>query len=403
MGVETSCHECKCEEKCPTPSGSPTKMMPFTFEEELCNPGEKCKSWAAASTKSIPLLQQKSAIALTEPRQRKIGRTSSSKGRKGIDDEKRLHFSFRYGDYVGLQLEEITNEIARLTLASLLVVVQVDAASAFARTKDGQCGLCAGDVIVEVNGRRGTAAQIRKELEEEVNYTACKGITLVVRPRPAAFYVEIPCSEADAYRKKLGMTAVMDKSSSDCILVQALRSEGLVPDWNATHGSLQIVAGDLIVEVNGISQDAPAMCRAMQDLQKSSSLRFRIMTARSHESQQECTSCLDQVEEPTDIVFKTSQQASTPCSSRWSEPMDIAFEYPESGLVARSAHDSTQASPGNRSSRSVSITPSKVTPSKLTPSKRKKSKRKNAMDSDSGEEVEISVFLGTPSKHWQGS
>lgn len=350
MGAETSsCHGCKCDDKCTTPNGTPTKVTRYEFEEEICNPEEKCNSWTADPTKSIPLLEQKSAIDLPPL----VKRTKSSRGRKGIDDEKRLHFSFSYGDHAGLELQETTNEVAGLTLASLLVVVHVEPESAFVRTKDGQHGVCAGDVIVEVNGRRGTAKQIRQILEEEINYAACKGIKLIVRPRPPTFYVEIPCDDDSG--KKLGMVAVVDKSNPDCVLVQALRSEGLVPDWNASHGSLQVCAGDLIIEVNGISGDAAAMCRAMQDLRIGSMVCFRIMTLRSH----------------------AAGQSSNACQS---EPMDAEFAYG-----------------GDDQANQENLPPPNYA---MTPSKRKKTKRKVKREivSDSEDEMEISVFLGTPSK-----
>jgi hypothetical protein len=54
----------------------------------------------------------------------------------------------------------------------------------------------------------------------------------------------------------------------------------LVPDWNKTHGSLRICAGDLITQVNDLLEgDANAMCKEIQSGHKGSLLRVHVRTS----------------------------------------------------------------------------------------------------------------------------
>lgn len=214
----------------------------------------------------------------------------SEKGRKGIDAERFLTFRLHPGSPVGLELADTTSGTGGPKLASLLVVANVEATSSFAKTVDGEIGITVGDTIVEANGRRGTATDLRKVLQQEkLNWSTERHVTLVVRPRPPAFDVDM-LREGPQW-ETLGITVVIDKNNPGCALVQALRSEGLVPDWNRTHGSLRICAGDLITQVNDLYEDAKAMCEEIQTGRRGSRLRFRVCTSIAGQAMARSVSC----------------------------------------------------------------------------------------------------------------
>jgi len=276
MGSTTSCHECKCEDRCQTPT-SPTKVRAFSYgesTEEVCDPEGRCKSWAPCAVLVQPVVHPKELPALSQKN------AYSDKGRIGIDGECQLRFRLQPGHRFGLELAETTVTQQAGTgkrLASLLVVANVESRSPFSRTADGQLGLVAGDVIVEVDGRRGTAAEVQDMLQQAVPSGTHRDTTLVARRRPSAFDVEL-LREGPNW-EMLGITVVIDKANPRCALVQALSSAGLLPDWNKAHGSLRICAGDLITQVNDIEEDATAMCREIMEGRRGSSLRFRVSTS----------------------------------------------------------------------------------------------------------------------------
>jgi hypothetical protein len=200
--------------------------------------------------------------------------SSCENGRNGIDNERILSFRLHPEEPFGLQLAETTSGTG---LASLLVVANVEARSSFARTADGRLGVAAGDVIVEADGRRGTAADVRDVLQQALSSGMQRDISLVVRPRPPAFDVEI--RRHGRHWETMGITVVIDKTNPGCALVQSVRDKGLVPDWNRSHGSLRICAGDLITEVNELHGDATAMVKEIQGGQRGSLLRLRVCTS----------------------------------------------------------------------------------------------------------------------------
>jgi len=181
-------------------------------------------------------------------------------------------FSIQHSARFGMMLDETLEPLPH----GLLVVARVDAGSAFGVTAQGSSGLIAGDVIVEVNGRQGPAAELRQVLRQEFSKSGQKTIDFVVRGRPPSFNIEVTREGASL---KLGIAAVGDQSNPGCLLVQGVHGDGLIPSWNAAHGSLCICKGDLITHVNGISKNVASM-RA--EVQKSSTkgcrLRFRIVT-----------------------------------------------------------------------------------------------------------------------------
>jgi hypothetical protein len=251
MGATGSCHDVRCVESKAHGSSSSGKIQGIAFdafhEEEVC------------SRQPLPELKKADLDA--------------------DDRECRLRFQLPPAAPFGLQLTEARCGSRGTSSSSALVVQHVTACSSLAKTIDGQPGIYAGDVIIEANGRRGTAAEVRDVLQQAVASSGTRDITLAVCRRPSIFDVEIPL---DASKQKLGIVAVIDKAYPGCVLVQSVRSEGIVPEWNAAHASLQICAGDLITEVNSISNDASAMCLEMQNNPRGiTSLQFRVAASKT--------------------------------------------------------------------------------------------------------------------------
>lgn len=239
-------------------------------EEEVCGPHERCKSWEPTVVSTVT--QRPAVPCQTSTTFQRM--SSCENGRNGIDNERILSFRLHPEEPFGLQLAETTSGTG---LASLLVVANVEARSSFARTADGRLGVAAGDVIVEADGRRGTAADVRDVLQQALSSGMQRDISLVVRPRPPAFDVEI--RRHGRHWETMGITVVIDKTNPGCALVQSVRDQGLVPDWNRSHGSLRICAGDLITEVNELHGDATAMVKEIQGGQRGSLLRLRVCTS----------------------------------------------------------------------------------------------------------------------------
>jgi hypothetical protein len=191
--------------------------------------------------------------------------------------QRRLNFCLQPSARFGMVLEETWEPLP----GGLLVVSSIDDCSAFAKTAAGGSGVWAGDVIVEVNGRQGAAAELRELLRQEVVANGQRFINLVVRSRPAVFHIDL-CREGKQWNK-LGIAAAAVESNSKCLLVQGVHSDGLFPAWNAAHGSLRICKKDLITHVNDVSLDAAAMKREIQQSSaQGSKLRFRIATPEGH-------------------------------------------------------------------------------------------------------------------------
>jgi hypothetical protein len=186
------------------------------------------------------------------------------------DGERRCYFSVNPEDRFGMVLEETLEPLPQ----GLLIVSGMDAGSAFMRTSSGAPGIRAGDVIVEVDGQRGRASELREALVNQFSINGQRMISLVVRSRPSAFNIELWRRGG----KKTGLTVGVDKTNAECLLVQNVHAKGLAPAWNAAHGSLRICKGDLITHVNGIAQDVEAMKREIENCTAgSAALRLRIV------------------------------------------------------------------------------------------------------------------------------
>lgn len=276
----SSCQQCTDE---PRPSAKERSIVREPWEEEICDPGNSCKSWEAfASRKTVgraTLQNSDSVHDGTSFLQRKQGWTGGIGGSTGIDQERRLSFRLQLGAGLGLTLSEARSGAAASN--NLLVVASVEGTRIFSKTIDGQPGINAGDVIVEVNGRRGTAAELQEVLHSAAASQSrfALRLNLVVRPRCTSFDVTVLRNGPNW--QTLGVKVAIDKNQPGCVTVQSVGKEGLVPDWNRSHGSLQIFAGDMICQVNGADGNAETLCRELKHGFKGSQLCFRVMAPSS--------------------------------------------------------------------------------------------------------------------------
>jgi len=249
MGANTSCHDCNCEKECK----DGTSIAAVNAYGGLCREPSQNGFY------------DEEVCSLRVPR---LFEEADQNG------ECRLRFQLLPAAPFGLQLAEATSQTPGGALSSVLVVQHVTDCSSLMETFDGQPGVHPGDAIVEANGRRGTAGEVRDALQQAVAASGTRDITLVVRRRPATFDVKIPLDASS--QQKIGIAAIIDKTNPGCVLVTSVRSQGAVPAWNAVHAFSQVCAGDLITEVNGISCDAAAMCKEMQGTRNRTLFSFRI-------------------------------------------------------------------------------------------------------------------------------
>lgn len=184
-----------------------------------------------------------------------------------LDDNGLLHLDFDLapGLKSGVKLVDLLDE--------QLVVSSVHPEGPLARTAFGDPGLVANDVILEVDGFPGSPAQLRQRLDDA--FTSGAWVSLLVQPRPNGFDVEV--KRQGRSWSKLGVIVRIERSDPFKIHVQGLREKGLLPAWNATNGpTLQILAGDCITHVNGVSKTAEEMYKDMQASELGALLRLRI-------------------------------------------------------------------------------------------------------------------------------
>lgn len=194
-----------------------------------------------------------------------------------MQEEMRLCFTLQPSDRFGMVLEETSEPVP----SGLLAVSGLDDWSAFAPKAAGGPAIKIGDVILEVNGKRGTSSEMREALVRafSANDDQSRIINLVVRSRPPAFNLELWRATGKQRKRRLGFVVCAAKSHPTCLKVQGVLEKGLVPSWNATHGSLRICRGDFITHVNGVSQDVEAMSKEMEESSRiGSALRVRVVT-----------------------------------------------------------------------------------------------------------------------------
>jgi len=272
---------------------------------------------------------------------------------ESLPHSQQRHCSFRLDQAArfGMVLEETLNPLP----GGLLVVTRMDSCSAFGRTAQGGYGLMAGDVIVEVNGTHGSASELREKLRLVFSVSGRRIIDLVVRGRPPFFNIEV--RRDGEHWNKLGMAAVTDKSNPGCLLVQGLHGEGLIPEWNAAHGSLCICKGDLITHVNDVTMDVAAMKdEVKRRAAKGSRLRFRIVTPAG-----QALGCQNEVQEATEDFAWPETTVPWDMQVRWLDKVD---EIDDSVSEVSTGCNSSSASLRNsRSTSSGTRTPEDSCPS----------------------------------------
>lgn len=276
---------CSCEDACAAKYGDNAggqMVVPpdYMWQEEVCRFEETSSNHIHGNyNQQAPALDSRHSDRSPLP---SPGRSSGSPPRSpgnqrqswqdlDADGNYHLHFMFRPSDRFGLQLVEFHNPPPD----GLLVVAQVEQSGSFASTAKHSPGLFAGDVIMQVNRRNGTAAALR----DTVNQVATNGgeLSLVVQSRPAAF--DVYMKRDGPNWKKLGLSVAIDRADSiPRMRVRTVRNEGLIPKWNETHGSLRICTGDWITQVNGIIKSAEEMFAMVQATKEGHELELRIET-----------------------------------------------------------------------------------------------------------------------------
>jgi len=176
-----------------------------------------------------------------------------------------LDFDLNPGLKSGVKLVDLLDE--------QLVVSSVHPEGPLARTAFGDPGLVANDVVLEVDGFPGSPSQLRQRLDDA--FAAGSWLSVLVQPRPTSFDVEV--KRQGRSWSKLGILVRIERSDPNKIWVQGFREKGLLPMWNATNGpTLQILAGDCITHVNGVSKSAEEMYKDMQASELGALLRLRI-------------------------------------------------------------------------------------------------------------------------------
>lgn len=100
-------------------------------------------------------------------------------------------------------------------------------------------------------------------------------ILLQPPPRPAHFEVEV--QRIGRFWSRLGVQLIV--TEQDEVRVELVRERGLIPEWNAAHGScLQIVPGDCITHVDGVALQAKELHDALQNPVMGGTLHLSVVT-----------------------------------------------------------------------------------------------------------------------------
>lgn len=244
--------------------GSDCKSASCNCQEAIT--GKNGEGFAKVSAKRTCCYQEEEVEETLTTPQYTRGKTSvvlqtSSRG-EGLP----LHFNFLKGSLFGLAVVDVTD---------LLVVTEVDPKGAFVYTAEGNAGLFPGDVIQSVNGVSANAVSMRDQLS---HIATCGGIMdLLIRTRPSIFDVELQ-REGDLWNR-LGISVKLDASHKPPkMIVQHVRSEGLVPSWNEKHAALRICRCDCITAVNGVKRNLEDMQASLQGGHEGECLALRIET-----------------------------------------------------------------------------------------------------------------------------
>lgn len=165
-----------------------------------------------------------------------------------------------------IQFEDITV----WNKSDALVVTSVSKQCCFASDVTPEKRLGVGDVIVAIEGvSRATNLSSEIQISREASVMResldkarqrCETISLRVQRRPAAFAVDIPRRPID-----LGMHVRPNKmKNANALSIVELKATGLIPSWNTMNVYRMLLAGDKIVEIDGITENAELMLMAIR-------------------------------------------------------------------------------------------------------------------------------------------
>lgn len=186
--------------------------------------------------------------------------STSSRG-----DSLPLHFKVPKDALFGLAVANVTK---------LIVVVNVDPEGLFVYTAKGTPGLFPGDVIQSVNGIEDPVG-IRKALSQIA--TNGGNIDILLHTRPSIF--DVTLHREGSVWNRLGISVKLDQAAKPPkMIVQHVRSEGLIPAWNEAHGAFRVCRCDCITAVNGVRKSVEEMQEALQAGKIGDILGLRIET-----------------------------------------------------------------------------------------------------------------------------
>lgn len=183
----------------------------------------------------------------------------------------RIEFDLKGHREIGVQLQLLPSP------EPALIIAGVDVEGELIRSADGGAGVCPGDTIVEVHGRRGSPTAVFEQLQSLCG--SSRRVAMAVRPRPRSFQVELiregPCWQ------RLGL-AVALKPDNGFMMVAAVHEAGLAPDWNMKQNQFCICTGDRILAVNGRRGSAIAMYALVQATSLGGLLRLEVEPPPRH-------------------------------------------------------------------------------------------------------------------------
>lgn len=159
-------------------------------------------------------------------------------------------------DGLGLEIESINGML-------LVAKLKQGPMTAWNATNVGDPDLVvrAGDRIISVNGTRGDSTVLIDELKRDSR------LRLLMR-HAREFRVDI-----DKAGRDLGICVISGNVKLDMLKISGLRS-GVVEDWGLANPGSEVLVGDRIIEVNGISNDPPNM---LEELRANSKLAMVVI------------------------------------------------------------------------------------------------------------------------------
>lgn len=157
-----------------------------------------------------------------------------------------------------------------------LAVSSIQPQAALATAACGDRGLMPADTIIEVDGKGGTALDLRNRIDEAL--LAGARVSLLVEPRPILNDIEV--KRIGRFWSRLGVQVAIAGDRE--VRVSHVRDRGLIPEWNASHDpAQQVLVGDCILCVNGIS-DAKDIYESLHMPAMGETLHIRFATSSRH-------------------------------------------------------------------------------------------------------------------------